>query len=91
MTNSRIVATNAEKDNNKNNNCFGYCTGIRSTSVSDPDSGAFWTRIRRFRIQGLKKYKMLNQHKTIYYIISLNVLLLMIKWYNYEIIKYYFR
>ena len=46
---------------------IGYGFSPKS-SVSDPepDSGAFWIRIRRIRIQGLKKRsKMLNQHKII--------------------------
>ena len=56
------------------------------SSVPDPDSGAYWIRIR---IEGIKKrYKMLNQHK-------INLLfttyLLMITWYSYEIIIYYFQ
>ena len=37
-------------------NCHTVCT-----CVSDPDSGAFWIRIRRIRIQGLKKiYKYIK-------------------------------
>ena len=41
-------------------------TGSVSDPEQDPNSGAFGIRIRRIRIQGLKKRsKMLNQHKII--------------------------
>ena len=63
----------------------------------DPDSRAFWNRMRRIRIQKFKKRsKMLNQHKII---LLLPVLFLSfyfffkIKWYNCKIIinRYYFQ
>ena len=58
---------------------------VKYSSVSDPDSGAVCIRIRR--IWGLKKIynvKSTQNNFTFYFF-------LMIKWYNYEIITFYFQ
>ena len=62
---------------------------MQAYSVLDPDSGAFWIRIRRIRLQWLqKRSKMLNQHKNILLFTTLTFF--DDKMYNYEIIIYYF-